>query len=200
MDKKGGGSKTDASVFFCIYGLTFAAAHAQIPAQGVPMSFKKWLYRLWPWYVEPLKKQSDLDLVDTYCEAGLAYAEVYLDLEFGTADDFDELLQRWVETEDEMLRRNLMIFPLDSFVRAHAGRQNDIDGLGERIPPEVTPVAYARQHREKFIQNATLRSLELWITPKNTLFLAYFCALTHVLWLGRLLPHSGIARITTIPR
>lgn len=114
------------------------------------MTIWKWLQSLWPWYTEPLHKQSDLDLLETYFRAGLAYAEVYLDLEFGTADDYHELLQTWVEAEAEMLGRNLCVFPLDSFIRAYAGRQNDIDGLGERIPPDITPISYAKKHREEY--------------------------------------------------
>ncbi len=138
------------------------------------MSFWKWLRKLWPWYEVPLREQSDAELVDTYCEAGLAYAEVYLDLDFDTADDFDELLQKWIDAEDEMQRRNFVVFPLESFARAYIGRQNDIQGLGEYIPPDVSPLAYARDHREKFIKTSLGRARRSELRLKTPCFWRIF--------------------------
>lgn len=110
----------------------------------------EWVCSFLPWRKIPLSELEEARLIEIYFLAGKNFAEAHMDLEFEEAPDFQELLQAWILAEEEMLRRNLIVFPVLSFARAVNDRGMTIQGLGEKYPPEVTPIPYARKYRKEY--------------------------------------------------
>jgi hypothetical protein len=109
-----------------------------------------WICSFLPWREIPLSELKEAELLEVYFQAGKNFAEAHMDLEFEEASDFQELLQKWILAEEEMLRRNLIVFPVLSFARAIYDREKGLQGLGEKYPPEVTPIPYARKYRKEY--------------------------------------------------